>query len=146
MEFEYTRVQGHLADGTLTAPSLPGYEAIDERTVVVSNSPPINLDADVATLMDINSDGLSDLLVTAPALFNGQHGAYLNGAGATVNGTAPFTAASFGERTIRVDGVLDEAFWSTLDPVSDFVQRDPVDGAFPSEPTEVRIAYDQGEA
>jgi hypothetical protein len=42
-----------------------------------------------------------------------------------------------------VDGALDEPFWSTLEPISDFVQRDPVDGAFPSERTEVRIAYDE---
>ncbi len=42
-----------------------------------------------------------------------------------------------------IDGVLDEAFWATLEPISDFVQRDPVDGGVPSERTEVRIAYDE---
>jgi hypothetical protein len=42
-----------------------------------------------------------------------------------------------------IDGVLDEPFWSTLEPVTDFVQREPVDGGFPSERTEVRIAYDE---
>ncbi|MEX0980241.1 MAG: DUF5916 domain-containing protein, partial [Gemmatimonadota bacterium] len=41
-----------------------------------------------------------------------------------------------------IDGVLDEAFWATLEPITDFVQRDPVDGGYPSERTEVRIAYD----
>ncbi len=42
-----------------------------------------------------------------------------------------------------IDGVLDEPFWATLEPITDFVQRDPVDGGFPSERTEVRIAYDE---
>jgi hypothetical protein len=42
-----------------------------------------------------------------------------------------------------IDGVLDEPFWADLEPVTDFVQRDPVDGGIPSERTEVRIAYDE---
>ena len=42
-----------------------------------------------------------------------------------------------------IDGVMDEPFWSELQPVADFVQRDPVDGGVPSERTEVRIAYDE---
>jgi hypothetical protein len=41
-----------------------------------------------------------------------------------------------------IDGVLDEPFWSGIQPVTDFVQRDPVDGGLPTERTEVRIAYD----
>lgn len=41
-----------------------------------------------------------------------------------------------------VDGVLDDAIWSSIDPVSVFVQRDPIDGGVPSERTEMRIAYD----
>ncbi|MXZ61429.1 MAG: carbohydrate binding family 9 domain-containing protein [Acidobacteria bacterium] len=43
----------------------------------------------------------------------------------------------------RVDGVLDEPFWAAIPPVTGFKQRDPVDGAPPSERTEVRIAYDR---
>ena len=42
-----------------------------------------------------------------------------------------------------IDGVLDEAFWGTIEPVSGFRQRTPVDGAEASERTEVRIGYDQ---
>jgi len=42
-----------------------------------------------------------------------------------------------------IDGVLDEPFWADLEPVTEFVQRDPVDGGIPSERTEVRIAYDE---
>ena len=42
-----------------------------------------------------------------------------------------------------IDGVLDETFWSTIEPVTDFRQRDPIDGAPASERSEVRIAYDE---
>ncbi len=41
-----------------------------------------------------------------------------------------------------IDGALDEPFWAGIEPISDFRQREPVDGAEPSERTEVRIAYD----
>ena len=43
----------------------------------------------------------------------------------------------------RIDGVLDEPFWAAISPITDFRQRDPVDGAPASERTEVRIAYDE---
>ena len=45
-------------------------------------------------------------------------------------------------RPPTIDGVLDEPFWAMIEPVTDFRQRDPVDGAPASEPTEVRIGYD----
>ncbi len=46
------------------------------------------------------------------------------------------------EQAPRIDGVLDEAFWETIPPITDFRQRVPVDGDFPTERTEVRIAFD----
>ena len=42
-----------------------------------------------------------------------------------------------------IDGVLDEAFWQQIEPVADFRQRTPVDGAPASERTEFRVAFDQ---
>ena len=42
-----------------------------------------------------------------------------------------------------IDGVLDEPWWSDVPVISDFRQREPVDGGEPSERTEVRIAYDE---
>jgi hypothetical protein len=51
--------------------------------------------------------------------------------------TATFTAVP-----PAIDGVLDDAIWEAIEPISDFRQRDPVDGGIPSERTEVRIAYD----
>lgn len=43
---------------------------------------------------------------------------------------------------VRIDGRLEEDVWKTNPPVTDFLQRDPVDGAPASELTEVWVAYD----
>src|SRR5689334_12325750 len=43
---------------------------------------------------------------------------------------------------IRLDGALDEAIWSAAPAITDFVQREPVEGATPNDPTDVRIVYD----
>jgi len=43
---------------------------------------------------------------------------------------------------IRVDGRLDEAIWGQTAPVTDFVQKEPVEGVLPTERTEVRFVYD----
>ncbi len=57
-----------------------------------------------------------------------------------------------GARTIRavrvprpptIDAVLDEPFWNEIEPVTDFRQRVPVDGAPSSELTELRVAFDE---
>ncbi|MEX1256670.1 MAG: DUF5916 domain-containing protein [Gemmatimonadota bacterium] len=55
------------------------------------------------------------------------------------------TAVRVESGAIEVDGVLDEAAWSAALPLSDLVQKEPTEGAAPSERTEVRFAYD-GEA
>ena len=44
---------------------------------------------------------------------------------------------------VRLDGNLNEEFWSLSRPISDFTQQEPREGAVPSERTEVRVAYDQ---
>ena len=41
-----------------------------------------------------------------------------------------------------VDGSLDDAVWRTVTPITEFVQRNPVEGAPPTEATEVYFAYD----
>ncbi len=43
---------------------------------------------------------------------------------------------------ITLDGRLDEAVWQRTVPAAHFVQQDPDNGAPATEPTEVRIAYD----
>jgi uncharacterized protein DUF5916 len=43
---------------------------------------------------------------------------------------------------IRVDGRLDEEAWLRASPVADFVQKEPTEGAAPSDAMEVRFLYD----
>jgi len=56
---------------------------------------------------------------------------------------APVAQATRIDQAPQIDGVLDEPLWARVPVISDFVQREPVDGAVPTERTEVRIAYDQ---
>jgi len=56
---------------------------------------------------------------------------------------APVAVAVFADDAPDIDGVLDEPFWQTVPVISDFRQREPVDGGEPSERTEVRIGYDE---
>ena len=66
--------------------------------------------------------------------------------------SVPLPSASAAEFTVsavrveqapRIDGVLNEGFWEAIPPITDFRQRVPVDGDFPTERTEVRIAFDR---
>jgi hypothetical protein len=41
-----------------------------------------------------------------------------------------------------IDGRLDDEAWRSAEPLTDFIQRAPRDGAPASEPTEVRVLYD----
>src|SRR5438132_13438746 len=43
---------------------------------------------------------------------------------------------------VRVIGAMREEIWETAKPISDFVQREPHEGAPPSQRTEFRVAYD----
>jgi len=42
-----------------------------------------------------------------------------------------------------IDGVLDEALWTRVEPATDFVQSDPLEGQPATERTEVRVAFDR---
>jgi hypothetical protein len=42
---------------------------------------------------------------------------------------------------VRLDGHLDEAVWAEARPITDFIQKEPVEGGSPSYPTDVRIVY-----
>ncbi len=46
--------------------------------------------------------------------------------------------------TIRVDGRLDEEAWLRATPITDFVQKEPNEGAPPTDDMEVRFLYDEG--
>ncbi|MFN2603451.1 MAG: DUF5916 domain-containing protein [Gemmatimonadaceae bacterium] len=43
---------------------------------------------------------------------------------------------------ISLDGKLDDPQWSIATPITDFVQKDPVEGAVPNDKMEVRFLYD----
>jgi hypothetical protein len=43
---------------------------------------------------------------------------------------------------IKIDGILDETVWQNGHGITQLVQRDPEEGAEPTEKTEIRIAYD----
>jgi hypothetical protein len=44
---------------------------------------------------------------------------------------------------VTLDGRLDEAVWQSTSPVGGFRQRDPIEGAAATFPTEFRVAYDE---
>jgi hypothetical protein len=44
---------------------------------------------------------------------------------------------------LKLDGDLNDAVWQRAVPITDFRQRDPHEGAPPTFPTEVRVAYDE---
>ena len=52
-------------------------------------------------------------------------------------------AARVPNDSIRLDGQLDEAVWEAAAPITDFVQKEPVEGAAPTEPMVVRFVYDE---
>jgi hypothetical protein len=51
-------------------------------------------------------------------------------------------AVRVADGAIRVDGRLDDRAWQDVPVVTDFVQKEPVEGAKPTDLMEVRLAYD----
>jgi len=63
----------------------------------------------------------------------------------TINGSAnrkQATATRVANGSIRIDGSLDDEVWQKAAPITDFVQKEPTEGAPPTDPMDVRIAYD----
>ena len=63
----------------------------------------------------------------------------------TVEGAAnrkQATATRVPNGSIRVDGRLDDEVWAKATPITDFIQKEPTEGAAPTDPMEVRLAYD----
>lgn len=62
-----------------------------------------------------------------------------------VNGAAnrkQATATRVPNGSIRVDGRLDDEAWQKAAPITDFIQKEPVEGSQPTDAMEVRLAYD----
>ncbi|MBI3202989.1 MAG: hypothetical protein HYZ29_15730, partial [Myxococcales bacterium] len=92
MTFEYTHVKAQ--------PGKLGFEDFAEKQLSLGSSPKYSLDEALTDLFDVNSDALPDVVVTAPALFNGKHGLFVSGAaGATTNPLG----LGFSATTISVD-------------------------------------------
>lgn len=51
-------------------------------------------------------------------------------------------AARVANDSIRVDGRLDDEAWQRATPVTDFIQKEPIEGTAPTDPMEVRFVYD----
>lgn len=56
---------------------------------------------------------------------------------------APRLTATRLEGRLALDGVLDEAEWQLATPATQFTQTDPIDGAVPTERTEVYLLWDE---
>src|SRR5688572_24098587 len=52
------------------------------------------------------------------------------------------TATRVPNGSIRVDGRLDDEAWQNATPITDFIQKEPVEGARPTDAMDVRIVYD----
>ncbi len=85
LTFGYQHVDGYTTNNKPQSPDLTGYEAFDDRIHTMSNSPKHSIDESLADLFDINSDGLPDVLVTAPGLYNGNDAVFFNGVGGTAD-------------------------------------------------------------
>jgi hypothetical protein len=58
--------------------------------------------------------------------------------------TQPAVKATIIKEQVTIDGVLDEELWAQAEPVTGFIQYEPVEGAIPSQKTEVKMLF--GEA
>ena len=54
-----------------------------------------------------------------------------------------FEAFPIKSEDIKLDGKLDDRFWSDVTGISDFLVQEPVEGGEPTEKTNVKVAYDE---
>ncbi len=100
------------------------------------------------TELNLRTSALWPALPVAALVFAGLAGLPAPGtAQNSQSGTddAPITLVAHriaGGAEVRLDGNLEEEIWTLSTPISDFTQQEPVEGAQPSERTEVRVAYD----
>jgi hypothetical protein len=67
---------------------------------------------------------------------------FLGSAPAGARETRQLTAVRVGPGAIQVDGSLDDPGWAGVAFTAGFLQKRPVDGAAPSQPTEVAVVFD----
>ncbi len=61
----------------------------------------------------------------------------------SVDGQKRVTAVRVPTGSVHVDGNLDDEVWRLASPVTDFVQTEPLEGASPTDPMDVRFLYDE---
>ncbi len=99
MTFDYSHTRGFSTAGTAIGSGLEGYEAFDQRIKQIGGDPPHSIDEELSDFFDTNSDGLPDLLVTAPGVYGNDFGVFPNSAGGLRD--------TFGEvQQLPVKGVL----------------------------------------
>jgi len=54
-----------------------------------------------------------------------------------------FKAFPIKSEEIKLDGKLDDTFWSDITGISDFLVQEPVEGGEPTEKTTIKVAYDE---
>ena len=77
-------------------------------------------------------------ILSMPALLHAQQSPN----GQPTNGQPPNARAAAVAAPPVIDGRLDDALWSGLEPLDGFIQREPSEGQAVSQPTEVRVGYD----
>ena len=118
--------------------------------------PALGSSASAPTVVPILSATEGAAIATAPAAPAGlavPAGGVAAVAGAPLPPVLPATVSrnDAGQTTVRavrlagsleLDGILDEAIYRTIEPISDFVQYEPVPGVPPTEKTEVWLFFD----
>ena len=59
-----------------------------------------------------------------------------------IDGRKQARAVRLASGSIRLDGRLDDEAWLNASPITEFIQAEPVEGAPPSDPMEVRFLFD----
>ncbi len=83
MTFGYSEVEGYQPNGDADPERLSGYMPFDGRVLHLAGSPDHSIDEALTDFFDVNSDGLPDVLVTAPGLYNNGHAIFYNGKNAS---------------------------------------------------------------
>jgi RHS repeat-associated protein len=98
MKFGYSHVTPFKTNGAVGSVTLAGYEGFDERVRSIAGSPPHSLDEQLTELMDIDSDALPDVLVTAGGVYGPGHGVFF--------GSRASADAFLGAESMCIEGVL----------------------------------------
>ena len=94
---------------------------------------------------DIGRMGPSGLVVAlCSLLLAGPLGAQDSGGSEEAAALAPIVASAVsGEAGIQLDGRVDESAWSGATAITEFTQQEPVEGGTPSQPTEIKVLFDE---